>query len=513
MSEIVFKDNKPVNQEFKCRVTTPCGVVHCDRDEGSPITLHGYLPHFAQYLHESGQLEDLFDNCPLEYKSNNAPAVKDVIGTALLSVLSGHNRYCHATSLFGDSVAAELLGMNKIVSHDSVERGLDKIDDKKAEMWLHEAYRRMYEPLLAVPYILDIDPTVKVVYGHQEGAEVGYNPHKPGRRSHCYHTYFVGSLRLVLDVEVHPGNETAGAYSHTRLWSLLDGMPSHMRPALIRGDIGYGNEGTMLGCEQRQQPFLFKLKQTTNVKNLIAKLETPGHEWVDAGGGWLGHEAELRLSGWTAQRRVVVLRRKHTKNSAIPVLPPENSNQPELALAIPVDKGPVYEYQILVTNTKYDIPVLAQLYRDRGDCENNFDELKNHWGWGGFNSRKLARIQVMARLIGLIYNWWNIFCRLAEPEKHLEAVTSRKLYQNCAGRLTKTGGRRVFHVSTVGAEAERILQQFTRISTFIANLISTATQLTKEERWAAILREAFKNFNCWDGVKALSDGTQGLLPL
>jgi hypothetical protein len=30
----------------------------------------------------------------------------------------------------------------------------------------------------------------------------------------------------------------------------------------------------------------------------------------------------------------------------------------------------------------------------------------------------------MARFIALIYNWWNLFVRLAEPDKHLEAVTS-----------------------------------------------------------------------------------------
>jgi hypothetical protein len=36
------------------------------------------------------------------------------------------------------------------------------------------------------PWILDIDTTVKPLFGHQEGAEVGYNPHKPGRPSHAY---------------------------------------------------------------------------------------------------------------------------------------------------------------------------------------------------------------------------------------------------------------------------------------------------------------------------------------
>jgi hypothetical protein len=31
------------------------------------------------------------------------------------------------------------------------------------------------------------------------------------------------------------------------------------------------------------------------------------------------------------------------------------------------------------------------LYRDRGDAENVFDELKNQWGWGGFTTQDLKR--------------------------------------------------------------------------------------------------------------------------
>ena len=60
---------------------------------------------------------------PLEYKSNNAPEAKDVIDTTMLSILAGHKRYCHASSLYGDGIAAEPLALNKIVSHNSIERG------------------------------------------------------------------------------------------------------------------------------------------------------------------------------------------------------------------------------------------------------------------------------------------------------------------------------------------------------------------------------------------------------
>jgi hypothetical protein len=47
-----------------------------------------------------------------------------------------------------------------------------------------------------------------------------------------------------------------------------------------------------------------------------------------------------------------------------------------------------------------------RLYRDRGDCENSFDELKNHWGWGGFTTHDLTRCRIMARIVALIFNWW-----------------------------------------------------------------------------------------------------------
>lgn len=453
MDELIRVDNNTQTNNFKCRLTTPSGVVHCDKDNGSPITMYGYLPHFAHYLHESGQLEDFITSCPLRYQSNNAPAVKDILGTTVVSILSGHKRYCHAASFYGDSIVAELLGMEKVVSHDSLMRGIDKIDEKTADKWLRDSYRKIYEPLLTTPYILDLDPTVKVLYGHQEGAEIGYNPHKPGRRSHCYHTYFIGSLRLVLDVEVHPGNETAGLYSHNRLWKLLDEMPPQCRPALTRGDIAYGNDRSMTGCEERTLYYLFKLKQSEKIKKLLSGLETPGYEWREAGGGWLGYETEIQLSGWTRKRRIIILRRQHSQKAKNLQLP-QNELQQELPLGIVVDECPEYEYQVLVTNTAYDISAAAQLYRDRGDCENNFDELKNDWGWGGFNSRKLRRTQIMASLVGIVYNWWNIFCRLAEPDKHMEAKTSRPQFQNIIGRLARTGGSRYIYISVMGAEAE-----------------------------------------------------------
>ncbi len=86
-----------------------------------------------------------------------------------------------------------------------------------------------------------------------------------------------------------------------------------------------------------------------------------------------------------------------------------------------------YEYAVLVTPMAHEILTLAQLYRDRADAENNFDELKNQWGWGGFTTQDLARCRLMARMVALVYNGWTLFVRPAHPDKHFEAISSRPL--------------------------------------------------------------------------------------
>src|SRR5512133_459105 len=83
-----------------------------------------------------------------------------------------------------------------------------------------------------------------------------------------------------------------------------------------------------------------------------------------------------------------------------------DDGQGELFWADPKDGTAVWEFGVLVTSLDLEIRSLAQLYRDRGDSENPFDELKNHWGWAGFTTHDLKRCQIIARLIALVYNWW-----------------------------------------------------------------------------------------------------------
>lgn len=100
-----------------------------------------------------------------------------------------------------------------------------------------------------------------------------------------------------------------------------------------------------------------------------------------------------------------------------------------------------YEYAVLVTNSHYEILGLGQLYRDHADAENAFDELKSQWGWGGFTTHDLHRCQLAARAVALIYNWWSLFVRLANPQARREAITSRTWLMSAVGRRTEHAGQ------------------------------------------------------------------------
>ena len=137
---------------------------------------------------------------------------------------------------------------------------------------------------------------------------------------------------------------------------------------------------------------------------------------------------------------------------------------------------------------------MAQLYRDRADSENNFDELKNHWGWGGFTTQDIKRCRFMARMTALVYNWWSLFVRLANPEQHTEAITSRPLMLYAIGKQTRHAGQTRLTVSSSHAEAGKVEQCYRKMAAFFKELWTTAEQLTTPQRWCRILSLALVKY-------------------
>ena len=288
------------------------GSVRVEFDHEAALTPLGQLPFFIDFLKTAGLFEAFVADCPLRYTSPNAPKKRDVLGTTMLSMLAGHKRYAHIAALRGDGVLPELLDMSKIISEDAVRRAFAAIEEEAGANWLRGHLDHCVEPLLSEPWILDVDTTVKPLYGHQEGAVVGYNPKKPGRPSHCYHTYSMAGTRLVLDVDVSAGDEHTSNHSAPGLWALLDRTPRDCWPSLLRGDKGFGNEGIMGEAERRALPYLFKLRLTAKVKRAIERLSGQS-DWVEFGprlASQRDRDSIARLEPTTARRHIAAARER-----------------------------------------------------------------------------------------------------------------------------------------------------------------------------------------------------------
>lgn len=490
--------------EQEMRLTTPGGRYQVRWDDTGSATALGQLAFFAEFLEVSGLFERWVATCPMNYTSPNAPATKDVLGTWLLSILDGQWRYAHITGLRGDSVAPGILGMNKIVSDESLRRGLKHLapaPDRgpeserpareaqlvKTDIWMDQALMESVREALGTGWILDIDTTIKLLYGHQDGAEISYNPIKPGRPTHVIHTYWIANVRLVLDAEVQNGKAHAARHSLPRLIALLKTLPNEQRPRLVRGDIAFGVDPVMSELEQMEQAYLFKLKQTTGVKRLIERLWR-NTDWQDMGDGYHVAETRLQLSGWNHDRRVVVVRRAVKQSLAVEAKKAGKRRGQQTLQFVNVEAEKLWEYAVLVTNSDFDRAAIGQLYRDRADCENGFDELKNQWGWGGYTTQDLERCNLSARAVALIYNWWSWYVRLAHPKTRREAITSRPLLLAGIARLTTHAGQSRLLVTLTHAGADQIKSMIANVRKGLDTILVTAPQLTKPDRWKALVR-------------------------
>lgn len=504
LNEAIFV---PAANAADLRVDTPGGRFQVRWDEGGSATALGQLPFFAEWLDTTGLFSRWVEKSPFGYISPNAPKPQDVLGTWLLSILDGQRRYSHVTALRGDCVAPQILGMTKIISDESLRRGLAHlapvIDHKLSEeelanriiqlektvKWMDEALMESIREALKTPWILDIDPTVKPLYGKQDGAEIGYNPKKPGRPCHVIHTYWMSNVRMVLDAEVQRGKDHAAKHSLPRLLSLLKNMSAEELPWLVRGDSANGTDNIMIELEEVKQHYLFKLRQTVNVKKLIQRLWSR-NDWVDVGQGCQAVEANLKLSGWNSSRRVVVVRSatKGDLNKDEKSAKGRKSKQQSLALMGASEPDKIWDYSVLVTNTELDLVAIGQLYRDRADCENGFDELKNQWGWGGYTTQDMERCNLSARAVALIYNWWSWYVRLAHPKSRLEGITSRPMLLAGIARLTEHGHQSRLYLTINHASSDKIKSMITNVRKGIDHIRQTAPQLTKIECWKAMIK-------------------------
>lgn len=242
--------------------------------------------------------------------------------------------------------------------------------------------------------------------------------------------------------------------------------------------------------------YLFRLRMSKRVKDLITDLESPAlwqeaaPAWESDGEGWSCLERPLKLSSWESPRRVVVCRRIVGSSEGPLVL--SNGAGEQMSLEVVDETRSRFEYRVHVTNLDWSRSSIRPLYQDRADNENCYDELKNQWGWAGYNTRDLKRSRVAAQLVGLVYNWWSLFVKLVEQGDSREAITSRPLMLGSVAKSSSHQRQKIVRLNPFHVDGRKYARKLNEASSFLSGLILTAEQLSCSQRWKRIIRRTFE---------------------
>ena len=284
---------------------------------------------------------------------------------------------------------------------------------------------------------IDCDSTADMVYGHQEGAEKGYNTTKKGALSYHPLLAFCMESKEILQGWFRCGS----AYTSNGVVEFMKQLAAHLPPQLrlvFRGDSGFFVGALFDWLDERGDGDLVNAKLSQNVKAFLLR-----QSWTPVKGhsGWEQCEFEYQCETWTKTRRCVAVRhaRAHTPSQAPTSC--VHAWLPGLELPVP-DLEHVYEVVCYVTTEPLTPWEAHTRYGQRATCETWIEEAKNQMGLGQIRTTDVLANAAVFQSAVLAYNVlrWMALWTCDEMLRRSEPKTIRRYFVRVAGTVT-TGAR------------------------------------------------------------------------
>ncbi len=358
----------------------------------------------------------------------------DLLLVLMFAIIMGLRRINRTDILQYNGTFLDMLGLKRFPDQSTLRRFLIRLPPPTIRRLarLHDSLRAQ---LFALPHersslTFDVDSTVLVVYGRAEGARIGYNPKKRGRRSYhpllCYESHFQefwhGSLR--------PGNASSSSGILRFVAICLAKVPSQIARSRIRFrmDSGFYSRRVCALLEREGCGYVIVAREYSTIKK-----RARGCRFQAVGQGWeVGEFREKVHHLDSCARRFVVIRRP------IP-------NDPADAQQLTLFQDRKYAYHVFVTNLDLSPWRIYLFYRPRATIEKNIRELQydfsitkiptHHW------IANVAYFQLLLFASNLVH-WFKRLC--LPPEQHTATVdTIRSDFIVLPARLVREANRNV----------------------------------------------------------------------
>ena len=358
----------------------------------------------------------------------------EMLVALLYAIIAGMERVNETQILQYNGAFQKIVGLSRFPDQTAIRRFLKRLTPKQIRqiVGVHDLLRqRLFDrPHKRTSVIFDLDSTVLVVYGRWvEGARVGYNPKKHGRRSYHPLLAFESRFQEFWHGSLRPGDAGASTGAVPFIKVCLAKVPKHIPKSRIRFrlDSGFygkrvvefldgGNYGYVIVAKARKRdPITIKAKSCrfTRLQN-----------------GWEVGQFWYRPHRWERRHRYVVVRRP---------IPEDPAEAEQLTLF----KDVKYAYHVFVTNLNMRAWRVYRFYSPRARVEKHIRELAYDYPLAKIPTQDWIPNVAFFQLLLLAFDIVHYFKRLCLPTtyRYKTLKTLRMELLVLPGRLVKTDNR------------------------------------------------------------------------
>lgn len=408
--------------------------LHIEKGARGLTTQAGLIP-VAQFLRKHNVSSLIEKTLKHERGASALYDAVDGICLTIVAIMGGARAMTGIVTVWSDSVLRRIAGWSSIPDDSSLGRLFKSFTMRhvsemetlnhalRTRIWRY-ALRHGRDLVGARRYLaIDVDSTVKTLYGRQEGAAKGYNPHKKGAFSYHPLLAFCTDTKEILQGWLRDGSSytSNGIVEFTK--QLLANLPKTTR-IFFRADSGFFVGELLDLLEQFSHDYLIKVK----LKNLTSLLA--GQQWVATPGrpDWEQCEFWHQCGTWSKSRQFVALRQEQA---------PEPTCQPTL---FEVKK---YDYFCYVVSKLDDFPwATHKRYGKRATSETWIEEAKNQMALTAIKTNSFDANSALFQCAILAYNAqrWMALCSGDQLLRRWEPATLRAFIIRVGG-LLRTGSR------------------------------------------------------------------------
>ena len=387
------------------------------------------------FMNKNRFYEQLKDGLKLHRSANAEWQLRDAVYLTTASIIAGSTALSSVKTVWSDPVLRKIDDWENIPNDTTLSRIFKECRETEIndlQFLNHQLRAQIWEKLKPMhkgafnrrkSYWIDIDSTVKTVYGKQEGAEKGFNSHKKGALSYHPQLAFCAHTKEIVQGLLRPGN----VYTSNGVVDFVEQIQSSFagRRIILRGDSGYFSGELLDLLEENKDGYLIKVK----MKNLESLLEKQDWRLIRHQPGFQQCRFEYSCKGWKHPRTFVAVRK---------LKPKENNDQ------LSFYESFEYEYFCYVQSENLSPWKTHKTYGKRATCETWIEESKNQMALAHIKTNTFLANAAIFQCSILAYNIIRWMAALSNNRKLMrwEAKTIRCFLIRIAGKLVK-GGRRL----------------------------------------------------------------------